>query len=51
MDIWIDTPIIIVQKKQDTAHEHEPECSHVENFCETSLKSLVHFPSYRTSAL
>ena len=29
--------------KQDAAHE--PECSHVEHFCETSyLNSLVHFP-------
>ena len=29
--------------KQDAAHE--PECSHVERFCETSyLNSLVHFP-------
>ena len=29
-------------KKQDAAHE--PECSHVEHFCETSyLDSLVHF--------
>ena len=28
--------------KQDAAHE--PECSHVEHFCETSyLNSLVHF--------
>ena len=29
-------------KKQDAAHE--PECSHVEHFCETNyLNSLVHF--------
>ena len=31
------------EKKQDAAHE--PECNHVEHFCETSyLNSLVHFP-------
>ena len=36
--------------KQDAAHE--PECSHLEQFCETtSLNSLYMFRDYRISSL
>ena len=34
--IWFTT-----EKKQDAAHE--PECSHVEHYCETSYLNSLHF--------
>ena len=51
-DHWISPTILgkaqafekfALEKKQDVAHE--PECSHIEQFCETRyLNSLVFFP-------
>ena len=39
-----------IKKKQDAAHE--PECSHVEHFCEQVIWTVLYiFPCYCTSAL